>query len=304
MKQGSFIDAILINGSEAGNVQLINVLNDAINQTLPNAQELLFKLDIRVINQDYMNNDTINWDLIVLDYKLSSPLSIIVSEKKEYLRMFNYLFKFKRLGYQLNRQWNENNYIHRLTQDDEKLQKTLKKLHILRNEFLKFIGVLTNFINLNIIDKNFDKLIKKLEKRETKITLKLAPIPGFKLKSEQQKSDLFELQELINLHSAYIRSITRHKLFTQNELTVRVNNLVIAIENFIKVNDEINLLCANLFTTVPQSSEYNEYKEKIVERVKQNDWVDMFDDELGLLISELVKDDQSQDLKILGLQLS
>ncbi|ODV97792.1 hypothetical protein PACTADRAFT_47643 [Pachysolen tannophilus NRRL Y-2460] len=196
MSKGDFINSIIEKSSHVLNKpsnsltshQLTRILQDSIyDSTVKNfPKSTLNSLDARVLEIGG-NSSTSSWDVFTLDYRINMPLSIILNNKdneslKEYLRMFNFLFKLKRVQYLLHSNFNKkktfrevNTYVKKLKlikknnkenfiigEDDVKFAMVVnkfKKLNIINLNMLHFMNKITNFFNYEVIDKNFHKFI-------------------------------------------------------------------------------------------------------------------------------------------------
>ncbi|ODV58672.1 Spc98p ASCRUDRAFT_10014 [Ascoidea rubescens DSM 1968] len=178
--------------------QLTKILKNSINESSINkyGDEYLNRIDARIIELDNGNN--IGWDVFTLDYRINdNPISLILNSGnsnlnlREYLRMFNFLWKLKRIDYLLNESWVESNllrknrmfkhvesYIYKLIKNGSENGGILNKndmnkkwmvfknnrLNIMKNEVLKFLNKMINFFQFNIIEDNYYKLICSLVK--------------------------------------------------------------------------------------------------------------------------------------------
>jgi hypothetical protein len=67
-------------------------------------QHILERLDVRLLEP---SAGDAGWDTFSLDYKLTAPLDIVVtaSSMQQYLRIFNFLWRLKRVDYTLSSTW-------------------------------------------------------------------------------------------------------------------------------------------------------------------------------------------------------
>jgi gamma-tubulin complex component 3 len=85
---------------------LVGVLETALRgsnaQHIP--QHILERLDVRLLEP---SAGDAGWDTFSLDYKLTSPLDIVVTNAsvQQYLRIFNFLWRLKRVDYTLSSTW-------------------------------------------------------------------------------------------------------------------------------------------------------------------------------------------------------
>lgn len=67
--------------------------------------DVLHSLDARMLE---LGHGDIGWDVFTLDYRVEQPLDTVILDRvsmTEYLRVFNFLWRIKRVSYALNRTW-------------------------------------------------------------------------------------------------------------------------------------------------------------------------------------------------------
>ncbi len=121
LRKGDFIHNLIeISGdildapaSSLSTHQLTRVLEDAKINTSScrygnneEVEEVLNSLDARVLE---LSHGGIGWDVFTLDYHVPAPLDFIINKQKqkEYLKIFNFLWKLKRVEVELGLQWRE-----------------------------------------------------------------------------------------------------------------------------------------------------------------------------------------------------
>lgn len=221
---------------------LRNMLNRADGNYVING------LDARVLD---LGHGSIGWDVFTLDYIVDPPLSIVLNVnraggKKEYLRMFNFLWRFKKNDYFYNQEWLRSN---QLIKSFKKLSqyrplvrdivKKLSKISILRSQLNHFNLKLESYCFKSIIEENFQAFEKKLMLSNE--SHKSKKIPIIKLKSGLPmvdglmrpknsfshgaagsifNSDKLEfslnIDELEKIHNQYLDSMLSHKLIASN----------------------------------------------------------------------------------------
>ena len=111
-----------------GQGEFIHNLMDNLSRELDQPAHLIYKHNLigiiegalRSSNTQYLNPDILNrvsvrllegggdgWDIFSLDYVIDAPLSTLLSPDamKSYLRIFNFLWRIKRVDYSLNQVW-------------------------------------------------------------------------------------------------------------------------------------------------------------------------------------------------------
>ncbi|ANZ75670.1 BA75_02251T0 [Komagataella pastoris] len=138
-------------------------------------------LDARLLDLDQRRG----WESFTLDYVIDGPLSIILGDLKEYLRMFNFLWRLHSLNFELREGWKTMSFLKKgllhgcykdlrklkvlrrkdkffvLSLHDQKLlmvDRLLRKVNVIRNLFIKFSEKVISFFKLLIIDANYQRL--------------------------------------------------------------------------------------------------------------------------------------------------
>ena len=155
------------------------ILSDAVQQSsLKNYcnrhdnNVLINRLDSRVLD---LGQQLIGWDVFTLEYDIPPVLSIILNVnredgRKEYLRIFNFLWKFKRIDYLYNKEMIRTKEmvhsfktlrIHNSMVRD--IINKLSKMSILRSQLHQFNNKVESFYFQYIIASAFDKLEHDLQ---------------------------------------------------------------------------------------------------------------------------------------------
>lgn len=197
-------------------------------------------LDARVLD---LGHGSVGWDVFTLDYLLDGPLAVVLNVNrsdgnKEYLRIFNFLWRFKKNTYFYNSEWLRTNQLLRdfkkLAQNSplvRDLSDKLSKADVLRCQLQQFNAKLENYCFRSIIDENFKTFDGRLSL--TKNVNDSHKFPTVRLKSgilmfdgilrpkksvfdgqEQtnQTQRLFNIDELDKMHNEFLNSILSHQL--------------------------------------------------------------------------------------------
>jgi gamma-tubulin complex component 3 len=131
---------------------LTNVLETALNSS--NAkfenQEILSRLDVKIL-QASPGDD--GWDVFSLHYKLPSPINTIINDTcmREYLRIFHFLWRLKRVEYSLSTCWcRDMNLTHIVRNRVPAIGSTFHKCHLLRTEMIHFTTNLHNYVMFEV----------------------------------------------------------------------------------------------------------------------------------------------------------
>ena len=146
---------------------LQSFLESSINSTNAryNDKECLDKLNIKLLNP---RPGDIGWDIFCLEYNISLPLSIIISNKNliDYQKMFIFLLKIKRIEYsQEHQEWRKiMNYCREILNENynffrKKIQRSLQ----FNQEIIHFIISLHNYLTLEVLETQYKKLLIKMK---------------------------------------------------------------------------------------------------------------------------------------------
>lgn len=184
LRKGDHIDAMIHKGwdilnepsnaltSHKLNRLLVDSINDSSLKNYP--KEMLNKIDARLLN-----HGSIGFESFTLDYHFT--LEFINNHSiKEYLRLFNFLFKLRRINYMLSQSWLEstnfkdiNSYVkklkvsmkrgNQLLRQNDKMymyaMKNMKKFNIVSFNMVKFVNSITDFFNYQVIELNYQSLM-------------------------------------------------------------------------------------------------------------------------------------------------
>lgn len=195
--QGDFIALLMESLSDnldrpAGSVYRHNLtaqLEHAIRGS--NAQfddaEVLRRLDARMLE---LSHGEVGWDAFTLEYKIDAPVDVVVTQygSRQYLKVFNFLWRIKRVEYALGSCWRRFMTGARgvLRQVDDLVGDDWKRTRCVVAEMVHFVNQLQYYILFEVIESSWDTL-------QTAITK-----PGV------------TLDDLIEAHAGYLENIT-HK---------------------------------------------------------------------------------------------
>lgn len=178
--------------------------------------EILKALDARMLE---LGHGDIGWDVFTLDYRVDKPLDTVILDRKsmtEYLRVFNFLWRIKRVSFTLNTAWRrmtatertasttaflhhpsqtaplmgmKNSQQHRFHHSVYDLYhpivgETWQQVRRTCGEMLHFISELEYYINYEVIEMAWGEMISKIGNGELSV------------------------DEIISVHKEYLRKIT------------------------------------------------------------------------------------------------
>ena len=265
MGRGDLIDALLSSAKDFLDQPMDKLQNHMFTKVLQEAVQkssmrnylnkfdnnvLINRLDARIL---HMGRNLPGWDVFTLDYVVPPPLSIVLNVnredgRKEYLQIFNFLWKFKKIDYfsqsvtlplgKLMRSFKNDTTYNPLSKD---ISKKLSKIMILISQLQQFNLKLENYYNSVIIEKCFTEFIGILQSHtndgNTNIVSKSKNLPVTTSLSDgsitfanilkpkgslekfgitdtlQMRVNKLNIDELDDIHNDFLKKLLSHKLF-------------------------------------------------------------------------------------------
>ncbi|XP_063809225.1 gamma-tubulin complex component 3 isoform X1 [Pseudophryne corroboree] len=142
---------------------LTGILETAVRAT--NAQfdnpEILKRLDVRLL--EVSPGDT-GWDVFSLDYHVDGPIATVFTREcmSHYLRVFNFLWRAKRMEYILTDIWKGHMCNAKLLKSMPELSGVLHQCHVLASEMVHFIHQMQYYITFEVLECSWDELWNKV----------------------------------------------------------------------------------------------------------------------------------------------
>ncbi|XP_030636105.1 gamma-tubulin complex component 3 [Chanos chanos] len=146
---------------------LTGILETAVRAT--NAQfdspEILKRLDVRLL--EVSPGDT-GWDVFSLDYHVEGPIATVFTREcmAQYLRVFNFLWRAKRMEYTLTDIWKSQMCNAKLLKSMPELSGVLHQCHILASEMVHFIHQMQYYITFEVLECSWDELWNKVQRAQ------------------------------------------------------------------------------------------------------------------------------------------
>nr|XP_020447782.1 gamma-tubulin complex component 3 [Monopterus albus] len=146
---------------------LTGILETAVRAT--NAQfdnaEILKRLDVRLL--EVSPGDT-GWDVFSLDYHVDGPIATVFTREcmGHYLRVFNFLWRAKRMEYTLTDIWKGQMCNAKLLKNMPELSGVLHQCHILASEMVHFIHQMQYYITFEVLECSWDELWNKVQQAQ------------------------------------------------------------------------------------------------------------------------------------------
>uniref|UniRef100_A0AAR2L5Y7 Gamma-tubulin complex component n=1 Tax=Pygocentrus nattereri TaxID=42514 RepID=A0AAR2L5Y7_PYGNA len=146
---------------------LTGILETAVRAT--NAQfdspEILKRLDVRLL--EVSPGDT-GWDVFSLDYHVDGPIATVFTREcmSHYLRVFNFLWRAKRMEYILTDIWKSQMCNAKLLKSMPELSGVLHQCHVLASEMVHFIHQMQYYITFEVLECSWDELWNKVQQAQ------------------------------------------------------------------------------------------------------------------------------------------
>ena len=197
--QGDFIallmESLAANLERPANSQYRHTLTAQLEHAIRNSNaqfdsmDVLRRLDARMLE---LSHGEIGWDVFTLEYRVEAPLDVIVTPwaSKQYLKVFNFLWRVKRVEFALGATWRRLQTGARgvLGAVSDKLGQDWKTARGGVAEMIHFVDQLQYYILFEVIEAGWEGLQKAIKKPDA------------------------TLDTLISAHTAYLRGITRKGL--------------------------------------------------------------------------------------------
>jgi gamma-tubulin complex component 3 len=157
--------------------------------------DVLRRLDSRMLE---LSHGEIGWDVFTLEYKIDAPVDVIVTPfgSKQYLKVFNFLWRVKRVEFALGSTWRRCMTGARgvLGTVSDKVGTDWKKARCAMAEMVHFVNQLQHYILFEVIESSWIDLQKALNKPES------------------------TLDDMIEAHAKYLNNITRKGLLGSSSI--------------------------------------------------------------------------------------
>uniref|UniRef100_A0A4X2LVL4 Uncharacterized protein n=1 Tax=Vombatus ursinus TaxID=29139 RepID=A0A4X2LVL4_VOMUR len=146
---------------------LTGILETAVRAT--NAQfdspEILKRLDVRLL--EVSPGDT-GWDVFSLDYHVDGPIATVFTREcmSHYLRVFNFLWRAKRMEYILTDIRKGHMCNAKLLKNMPEFSGVLHQCHILASEMVHFIHQMQYYITFEVLECSWDELWNKVQQAQ------------------------------------------------------------------------------------------------------------------------------------------
>ncbi|KAI8333505.1 Spc98 family-domain-containing protein [Choanephora cucurbitarum] len=196
---------------------LTGILETAVRSS--NAQyddpEVLNRLDVRLLE---IQKDDLGWDVFSLDYHVDAPISTVFSPQAmhQYLQIFNFLWRLKRVEYTLSSSWRQWGKTTREFVEFAEIQPDLQYTQLTIQRMIHFIYQLQHYVLFEVLECSWDKLETFIETKS------------------------IDLDSIIVAHGNYLQEITEKGFLSSlkhKALASQLNDILNAILKYKNVLD-------------------------------------------------------------------
>ncbi|KAG7315862.1 hypothetical protein KOW79_020728 [Hemibagrus wyckioides] len=223
---------------------LTGILETAVRAT--NAQfdspDILKRLDVRLL--EVSPGDT-GWDVFSLDYHVDGPIATVFTREcmSHYLRVFNFLWRAKRMEYILTDIWKSQMCNAKVLKSMPELSGVLHQCHILASEMVHFIHQMQYYITFEVLECSWDELWNKVQQAQ-------------------------DLDHIIAAHEVFLDTIISRCLLDSNSRSL-LNQLRAVFDQIIEFQNAQNALYRSALEELKLRVQYEDSKRR---RVEEGDW--------------------------------
>ncbi|MCJ1382754.1 Microtubule-nucleating Tub4p (gamma-tubulin) complex component [Xylographa soralifera] len=215
--------------------------------------DVLRRLDARLLE---LSQGEIGWDVFTLEYKVDSPVDVVITPwaNKQYLVVFNFLWRIKRVEFALGSTWRRCMTGARgvLASVDDKLGRDWKVARCCIAEMIHFVNQLQYYILFEVIEASWDQLQAAIAKPNC------------------------TLDDLIDAHTKYLKAITHKGLLGSARSTItgtREDSFTSQLHYLLKIMLAYKEAVDGLYSfSVAQFTRRQELAAKIETRTAQGKW--------------------------------
>jgi len=215
------------------------------------SQDVLRRLDARLVE---LSHGDVGWDVFTLEYKVDAPVDVVITPwaSKQYLVIFNLLWRVKRVEFALGSTWRRCMTGARgvlATVDDGKLSRDWKAARCSIAEMIHFVNQLQYYILFEVIEASWDQLQTAITKPNC------------------------TLDDLINAHTKYLRSITHKGLLGKPASGNRDESFTVQLHEILKIMLAYKDVVDGLYSfCVAEFTRRQELAAKIETRTARGQW--------------------------------
>lgn len=251
---------------------LTGILETAVRAT--NAQfdspEILKRLDVRLL--EVSPGDT-GWDVFSLDYHVDGPIATVFTREcmSHYLRVFNFLWRAKRMEYILTDIRKGHMCNAKLLRNMPEFSGVLHQCHILASEMVHFIHQMQYYITFEVLECSWDELWNRVQQAQ-------------------------DLDHIIAAHEAFLDTITSRCLLDSNS-RVLLNQLRAVFDQIIELQNAQDTMYRAALEELQRRLQFEEKKKQretegqwgvtAAEEEEENKKIREFQDSIPKMCSQL-----------------
>lgn len=257
--QGDFIalliESLAVHLDRPANAQYRHVLNSQLEHAIrhSNAQyedeEVLKRLDARILT---LSSGDIAWEAFTLEYKVTAPCDVIITQwaNTQYLRVFNLLWRIKRVEFSLSSTWRRSMTGSRgiLSAVDDRVGSDWKRARCVMSEMIHFVNQLLYYILFEVIESSWDKLQLAMSKPDS------------------------TLDDLIAAHNTYLNDITSKGLLSAHARSRERDYLNQVYEIFKSILAFRDIVDSLYSFSVAEFTRRQEFSARIEQRTAHGKW--------------------------------
>ncbi|CAO3698975.1 unnamed protein product [Rhizopus stolonifer] len=213
---------------------LTGILESAIRSS--NAQyddpEILSRLNVRLL--EAQKND-LGWDVFSLDYHVDTPINTVINPNAmiQYLQIFNFLWRLKRVGYTLSASWKQCGKSNRQFLKLPDLTKDLREVQMTIQKMIHFIYQLQHYVLFEVLECSWEKLENDIENHS------------------------IDLDSIIKSHTQYLKAIIEKGFLSGRKKNVLAYQLNYLFDCILKYKIVLDHLC--IYADKETASKHNRY---------------------------------------------
>ncbi|KAM5288975.1 gamma-tubulin complex component 3 isoform 2-T2 [Ctenodactylus gundi] len=216
---------------------LTGILETAVRAT--NAQfdspEILRRLDVRLL--EVSPGDT-GWDVFSLDYHVDGPIATVFTREcmSHYLRVFNFLWRAKRMEYILTDIRKGHMCNAKLLRSMPEFSGVLHQCHVLASEMVHFIHQMQYYITFEVLECSWDELWNRVQQAQ-------------------------DLDHIIAAHEAFLDTITSRCLL-DSDSRVLLNQLRAVFDQIIELQNAQDAIYRAALEELQRRLQFEEKKQQ------------------------------------------
>ena len=214
------------------------------------SQDVLRRLDARLVE---LSHGDVGWDVFTLEYKVDAPVDVVITPwaSKQYLVIFNLLWRVKRVEFALGSTWRRCMTGARgvLATVDDKLSRDWKTARCCMAEMIHFVNQLQYYILFEVIEASWDQLQAAITKPDC------------------------TLDDLVEAHTKYLKAITHKGLLGKPTTGHREDSFTSQLHEILKIMLSYKDVVDGLYSfSVAEFTRRQELAAKIETRTAQGQW--------------------------------